>query len=414
MPKRGFEPPRAKAHSALNAACLPVPPLRHAQCKHLVNTSALTADFSTKCYNFSMIKRASLLLFLLLLAIILNVFLNPIPKTNVPEGFKPEYGVSYSFEQAGWYGLDARKSYVELLDSVKFNWVRLPFFWDQMTDENGNLKIDDLEFAISEADRRDVKVVIALGLKTPYYPEYHLPEYIALQLKFGERIDANYPIADDLLAIDGKLVSALSKYENISHWQVENEPYLANVNNWKIEKDLISKEIEVVRKTDPKKRPIILNHVGPTLFDRKYLDLLPLLLPGDVFSINAYFKTQGTYLLSFEVFDRKVNIAWPKWLVWPVQSWTFFSVDFEKVKKEVEGKDIEFWVLEMQAEPYIREREDGMRKNLSFSPRDLKGADKFLRSYKIESVGLWGTHFWQFREKIGDRFWMDTVKSVVN
>lgn len=29
MPKGGFEPPRAYAHCALNAARLPVPPLRH-------------------------------------------------------------------------------------------------------------------------------------------------------------------------------------------------------------------------------------------------------------------------------------------------------------------------------------------------------------------------------------------------
>lgn len=356
-----------------------------------------------------------MLFFLLLTLLILNAFLNPIPQRNVPEGIRPNYyGTSYSFEQAGWYGLDGRKAYIELLDTVKPDWIRLPFFWGQMLGENGNLKIDDLEFAVLEAAKRDVKVVIALGLKTPYYPEYHLPDYIALQLKFGEKIDTNHPITDDLLAIDEKLVSALSKYENISHWQVENEPFLANVNNWKIDASLLKAEIAVVRESDPKKRPVILNHVGPAVFDREYKDILDLLSPGDVFGVNAYFKTQGAYLISFRIFAKEIKIPWPKALVWPVQSWVGFSPDLERIKKETEYRGIKLWILEMQAEPYIRGREDSMRKNLSFSPNDLKDADKFLRSYKIESIGLWGAHFWQFREKAGDSAWTDTVKSIVN
>lgn len=361
-----------------------------------------------------MLKRALLLFFLLILAIIINAFLNPIPNKNIVEGFKPNYGVSYSFEQAGWYGLDPRKSYIELLDTFKFDWVRLPFFWDQMTDESGNLKIDDLVFAIEQAQKRNVKVVIALGLKTPYYPEYHLPESISSQIQFADRIGLNHAVSDDLLALDRKLVTTLSKYDNISYWQVENEPYLANVNGWKIEEDLIAAEIDIVREADTKKRPIILNHVGPTIFDEQYKQLLPLLIPGDVFSVNAYFKTQGIYLISFEILNRKVNIEWPDWLVWPVQSWTFFSVDFEGLKKEVGGKGLKFWVLEMQAEPYIRDREYAQRRKLSFSGDDLIGADKFLRSYKIDSVGLWGAHFWQFRQKAGDSSWVDTVKGIVD
>lgn len=361
-----------------------------------------------------MLRRALLLLFLLLITLFLNAFLNTIPKKNIVGGFKPSYGVSYSFEQAGWYGLDGRKAYVALLDSADFDWVRLPFFWDQMVDVNGELKVEDLKFAIEEARKRNIKVVVALGAKTPYYPEFHLPQNIKDKIRFGETISVNHPVAKDLLAVDKKLVEELSKYDNISYWQVENEPFLANVNNWKIDKKLISAETEIVRSADSKKRPIILNHVGPTLFDRKYKDLLPLLLPGDVFSVNAYFKTQGVYLLSFEAFGRKIDIAWPRWLVWPVQSWTFFSVDFENVKKEVEGKGLKFWVLEMQSEPYIRSREDGMRKSLSFSPRDLENADNFLRSYRIESVGLWGAHFWQFRQKAGDGTWIEAVKGIVD
>src|SRR3989344_7468095 len=283
-----------------------------------------------------MLRRALLLFFLLLVFFILNAFVNPIPKKNTVEGFKPNYGVSFSFEQAGWYGLEGRKSYIELLDSVEFKWVRLPFFWNQMMDENSNFNsnFEVLKWAISEAKKRNIDVIIALGAKTPYYPEYHWPESVSGKVKFGQKIDANNAAALDILEIDKKVVSELSGFDNIIFWQIENEPLLANVNGWVITPSLIKAEIEVVKGTDSKKRPVILNHVGPTLFHRGYKDLLSLLSPGDVFSVNAYFKTQGTYFLSLGAFGRKIDIAWPTWLVWPVQSWTFFSVDFENVKKE--------------------------------------------------------------------------------
>lgn len=369
-----------------------------------------------------MFKRTLLLFFLLIFLIILNAFLNSFPKKNVPEGFKPSYGVSFSFEQAGWYGLDAQKAYVELLDSAKFDWVRLPFFWDPSTSsgqanqdgENNDVgNIDDLRFGIEEARKRNVKVVIALGAKTPYFPEYHLPEHVGSKAKFGDTFSLDHPIAADLLAVDKKVIKELAQYDNIAYWQVENEPFLANVNGWRIEPSLIQAEIDVVRGFDPRKRPIILNHVGPAVFDKKYKTLLAMLESGDVFGVNAYFKTQGTYLFSFKL-GRQINVPWPKWLVWPVQSWIGFSTDFERVKKEVENKGLKFWVLEMQAEPYVRSKDDINKSFDYFKAIDISRADAFLRASRVESVGLWGSSYWVYKKKAGDSSWIDEVRSLAD
>src|SRR3989344_7020368 len=51
VPKRGFEPPRANAHSALNAARLPVPPLRQAQYKHF-SPKLILSQKQLKSYPF--------------------------------------------------------------------------------------------------------------------------------------------------------------------------------------------------------------------------------------------------------------------------------------------------------------------------------------------------------------------------
>jgi len=343
------------------------------------------------------------------------------------EGFRPLYGVSYSFEQAGWYGLDPKKSYVDLLDNLKVDWVRLPFFWDQMTlplrqsaDSEGqaewtfNKNFEDLKWAVSEADRRNIKVIIALGAKTPYFPEYHWPKEIASKVRFGEQITSSHPVASDILEIDKKVVGELSSYDNIIYWQVENEPLIGNVNKWKIDSSLIAKEVEIVKQADFKKRPVILNHAAVGFYDKSWQKLLPILQPNDVFAVNTFFKTKGTDLVTAKIFGREIHILWPNHLVWPVHSWFFLSPNYQAIKQKVEDMGLKFWVLEMQSEPYIKKLDEANDPILTFSPQDIELGDKFLRSYKIESIGLWGASFWQYRQKNGDSSWTEAVQSLIN
>ncbi len=284
------------------------------------------------------------------------------------------------------------------------------FFWDEMSDEAGNLKVDDLDFAVTEAQKRNVKVVIVLGAKTPFFPEFHLPSAWFSKLSFGENINTGSAIYNDLLAIDRQVVSHFSKFDNVFYWQVENEPFLPNVNKYRIDKSLIAAEVKVVRDYDPRKRPVILTSDGPTIFNNRWQDLFTILAPGDVFGSNAYFKTQGTYLADFS----KFKIDWPKGFYWPVQSWYFLAPDFDNTRKFAQDRDIDFWIMEMQAEPYIRNLADAAKDKFSFSADDIVKADSFLKSRRIESVGFWGANFWIYREKTGDSSWINAVKGIVN
>jgi len=360
-----------------------------------------------------MLKRAVLLVLLLFLAFIMNAFLNPIPQREIVGGAQNSYGTSYSFEQADWYGLDSRKAYVDLLEKFDFEWIRIPFFWNQMVSEDGELRIEILEYAVEEAAKRNVNVVIALGAKTPYYPEFHLPDNLANRLTPGQNIDSSHIVGAEILEIDRRLVEALSHYENISHWQIENEPFTPNENGWTVDVSLIEEEIEVVRKADSMKRPVILSHVGPVVFDVRWKRLLKLLESGDVLGVNAYFKTQGTSLFSFSLFGNQLSIPWPRGFSWPVQSWGLFSPDFAGIKKEAGRSGVDVWVLEMQAEPYIRNLNDGRKREFSFNAHDLEKAHNYISNEKIRTIGFWGSPFWFFREDLGDPSWLDLVGEIV-
>ena len=368
-----------------------------------------------------MIRRFFIVLFLLILVFVSRAFAFPIPERKFDANFKPTYGISYSFEQAKWYCLDPKESYIKLLDEFKFAWVRLPFFWNltllrserAMDGQVADLDLSELKFAIEEAGKRNVEVIIALGAKTPYYPEYHWPKNIAEKVKFGERITTTHPIAKEILEVDRKVVGELSRFDNIAYWQVENEPLIGNVNKWKIDSSLIAAEVEVVRDTDPQKRPIILNHAATGFYDKSWKELLPILRPDDVFAVNAFFKTKGTDLISAKLFGREIHILWPDHLAWPVHSWLIFSPNYQTIKETVEKNGNRLWIMEMQSEPYIKKIEQADDPLLTFTPKDIIAADNFLKSYKIESIGLWGAHFWQYRERMGDNSWINVAKSVI-
>ncbi len=363
-------------------------------------------------------KRVLLFIAIVFIFYVWNAYANPYPSKNVTAGFRPQYGFSYSFERAGWFGLDSRASFVDLLESAHFDWVRLPFFWDTMAVRSGDSweftnEFKNLTFAVNEAKKHNVKVIVALGAKTPYYPEFHLPKDVSSRLKFGETISDKSLIAEDLLAVDELVVKELSGYDNIAFWQIENEPFLANVNNWKIDRSLLIAEVSRVRVADPYGRPVILNHVGPSAFDRRWQGLIPILAKSDGFGVNAYFKTQGTYLLSFDLFSRVVHIPWPHGFWWPVQSWLFLSPNYYDLRLNLAQNGHDLWVLEMQAEPYIRTIADADTES-AFSVADITKANKYLIDSRVKYVGFWGAEFWEYKKLKGDLSWINSINAVVH
>ena len=67
----------------------------------------------------------------------------------------------------------------------------------------------------------------------------------------------------------------------------------------------------------------------------------------------------------------------------------------------------------MQAEPYIRTLDDAKR-NLAYNASDILKADRYLKSSRVDYVGFWGAHFWQYRQKNADSSWIETVQSLIN
>ena len=99
-----------------------------------------------------------------------------IGKAPQPESIK--WGVSFSQKQAEMLGLDWRETYLAILDEMDLEYLKITAYWDLVEPEIDKYYFDDLDFQIEEAEKRNIKLILAIGRKVPRWPECHLPEWV--------------------------------------------------------------------------------------------------------------------------------------------------------------------------------------------------------------------------------------------
>jgi len=90
-------------------------------------------------------------------------------------------------------------------------------------------------------------------------------------------------IQERVLKLIEKIVLRYQNVENIWAWQVENEPFFPfGKCPFKITPQFLKKEIKLVKKLDPKKRPVIVSDSGEGSF------WIKAALLGDIVGITLY------------------------------------------------------------------------------------------------------------------------------
>lgn len=192
----------------------------------------------------------------------------------VPSAFT--YGASFNTPYARELGLDWKAVYLAMLTDLGVRHLRLAAHWPMIEPERNTFHFDELDFQIAEAEARGVDVVLAVGRRLPRWPECHVPEW-ARGLSWEEQ-------KEEVLQ---QITAVVNRYKGspaISHWQVENEPYLsvfANEYCGDLDEAFFKDELALVKKLDPK-RPILVTDSGNLgLWYRAYR-------AGDAFGTSLY------------------------------------------------------------------------------------------------------------------------------
>jgi hypothetical protein len=300
-----------------------------------------------------------------------------------PRAEKIDWGVNFSQKHAKNLGLDWKETYLALLYDLGTKNLKVAAHWDLLEPEKNKYYFDDLDWQVKEAENHSAKILLAIGMKTPRWPECHIPEW-AINFSKEEQ-------QKEILEMLKKVVLRYKDSKAIEYWQVENEPFFPFGDCPWVDKNFLKEEIELVKSLDPS-HPVVVSDSGEGSFWVQAAKL------GDIVGTTMYKK----------VWFRQLGI----YVYYPLPP-TFYWRKAEYIKKIFDKKVI---VVELQAEPWgpkllydspVEEQEKTMnlkqfQKNVEFAKRT-----GFGRFY------FWGAEWWYWsKEKQNNPQIWDEAKSL--
>lgn len=283
------------------------------------------------------------------------------------------WGVNFSVKQTEFLELDAEETYLALLDDLGARNVKIAVYWDLIEKEKGKYDFEELDWQIKEAEKRDAKVILAVGMKVPHWPECHLPQWARDMDKYGQQ-----------MAILDMLREVVSRYKDspaLYAWQVENEPLLQfGACPW-YDEDFWRREIAFVKIND-EDHPVVTTDSGELSFW-----IRSSLSGADIVGVTTYEKVWQQQLHMY------VNYIFP-----PV-----FYHRRAEIAKGLFGRDV--IGTELQAEPWCANSIMNSSLKEQAKTMDLKQFKKnveFARKTGIDTFYFWGAEWWYYMKETND------------
>ena len=296
---------------------------------------------------------------------------------------KAVFGVSFTPDYARYLQINEKKLFGEIVENWGFKYVRIPVQWNIVEKDKGKFDFSETDYYLREAEKNGVRIILAIGQKTPRWPECHIPDWTtSLQTDEYKQALNNY------------ITETVKRYKDhpaLEMWQVENEPFLP-FGVCKVYKYAdLKMEINLVRSLDAL-HPLITTDSGELSFWQRSARA------ADYFGTTMY---KVVWNEQFGYFDYD-------WLP------PFFYV----AKLWLAGKNVSHaFIMELQAEPWIANQ------NIALTPlddqyktMDLDRLNKniaYAQKVGFPRVYLWGAEWWYWlQEKKGVNDFVEVIKNL--
>lgn len=292
-------------------------------------------------------------------------------------------GVTFSKVQAEQLGLDWKETFLTILDGLQVKHIRLVAYWNDIERIRSEYDFSDVLFQLEEAKKRNIDVVMTIGHRVPRWPECFAPEWT--------KNVSETEFRQGLLAYLEALVSELKKFENISHWQLENEPFLSVFGNCpEPDIELLEQELNILKEADG--RPVIVTDSGELGLWTKAGNL------ADVFGTTMYKKVWHKHLGFFEWWLPAVHYKIKHWLF--VGEKPFYVMELQAEPWEPEGRPLTTMSIEEQLE--------------IFDSKDLERYVQYARKAGFTRIYLWGAEWWWWLKMKGEESLWTAAKEIIS
>lgn len=292
---------------------------------------------------------------------------------KAPSAGRIAWGVNFSQKHAQNFGLGWKETYLALLDELGAVHLKVAAHWDLLEPSQGEFRFEDLDWQVQEAERRGAKILLAIGMKTPRWPECHLPSWAK-----------HIPKENQQKAILAMLEQVVVRYKEspaLFAWQIENEPFFPFGECPWVDTKFLKKEIRLVQSLDGA-HPTVISDSGEGSF------WVRAAMHGDIVGTTLYRKVW------FRQLARYVDYPFP-----PVFYWRKAKIIRALFGKEVIG-------VELQAEPWgpkllydISLEEQRKTMNLE----QFKENIAYARQTGLRKFYLWGAEWWYWLKEKHNR-----------
>ncbi|HEA84383.1 MAG TPA: hypothetical protein ENI04_00125 [Candidatus Wildermuthbacteria bacterium] len=292
------------------------------------------------------------------------------------------WGVNYSPKHAKAMGLDWKATYSALLDDLGARNLKVAVHWDDVHIKKDEFDFQNTDWLMEQAEMRGAKVLLVIGMKTPRWPECHVPDW-AENLSKEEQQGA-------ILSMLGEVVDRYKDNLALWGWQVENEPFfLYGECPWK-DDDFLKEEVKLVRSLDSE-HPVVVSDTGEFSLWMKAASV------ADMVGVTMYRKVW------FSQFNMYVSYPFPS---------VYYSRRADLIEALFGKKVIG---VEVQAEPWG----PGLLYNVSVEEQKktmtlerFRKNIEFAKNTGLDTLYLWGGEWWYWmREVEGDEsIWNEAKK----
>lgn len=320
-------------------------------------------------------------------------------------------GTTFSRKQCEYLGLDWKDTYLAILDEG-FDIIRLGAYWDEIEPEEDKYDFSFLDWQIKEARKKNIPVVLTVGMKAPRWPEYFIPDWVLAKARpaYGSDLGKNGYIGERAIKFIEKVVLRYRGETILCYWQVENEPLTRiGEKNWFIGIPFVEREAAVVRRLDQKGRPILMTvAVYPNRFLRFFADLFGArdsvresVKLCDIIGINVY-PVVGSKFLGVGLYFGSTAEGRKRY--------------FSEILSIIREGGKKAWVTELQAEPWepghLAYKEE--KEPLTGRTGLTEEAFREIRELGVDTIFLWGAEYWRYRRRrYGEMKWDETLEEIL-
>ena len=293
------------------------------------------------------------------------------------------WGVTFSGKFSRDLGLNSKENLSAILDGLGVDRIRLIAYWNEIEKEKNIFDFSDLDWQIDEVSKRNVKIILTIGMKVPRWPECHIPNW-AQTLSKEER-------EKELKLYLAEIIKQYKNNKAIKIWQVENEPFFPFGECPERGRNFLFNEISLVKSLD-NSRPILVTdsgELGLWLYAAK---------AGDIFGTTMYRRVYNEYF-------GQVNYPLPP---------ASFIFKEKVIRFLIRNRDKKFIVSELAAEPWMAKQiyETSPEEQLkSFDLDFFEDTISYAESTGFNDYYLWGAEWWYYLKVNGyPEIWEEAKK----